>query len=363
MNVLHVSQPTVDGVAHVVLSHVRDQVNRGWSVTVACPSSGFLADGANGVGAAVAPWSSNRSPGPSVFREARALQSIVERVKPDIVHLHPPGWPSRPSHYPWSPTDRASTPLVVISRHLGANEARHGLVGEVAVRWTNAIVVVSNDEAAEGRREGISSKYYINPNGVDVNCRYEGSRRDARLELGLADATPLAVCVGRLCEQKGQDRLLSAWPKVLKSIPTAELYLVGVGETLETLRSQASRLSNCHVLGESHQVSTWLAASTVVVLPSRWEAGLSLVAMEGMANARSIISSEVAGAKQGLLPDCGAVVPQGDEEQLVTALIDRLRDQQKADNEGRNGQRRVDRSYTVLASTERTAMLYGRFVQ
>jgi len=44
-------------------------------------------------------------------------------------------------------------------------------------------------------------------------------------------ARPLAVCVGRLSAQKGQDLLLDAWPQVRRKVPDAELVLVGDGHT------------------------------------------------------------------------------------------------------------------------------------
>jgi glycosyltransferase involved in cell wall biosynthesis len=167
------------------------------------------------------------------------------------------------------------------------------------------------------------------------------------------------VCVGRFCEQKGQDRLVSAWPKVLNRVPSAELYLVGHGEEADGLRRQAGPIDNLHVLGGGDEVPAWLTAANVVVLPSRWEAGLSLVAMEALASGRSVVATEVAGVRDGLSPGCGAVVPQGDEAALVEAMVERLEDERLATAEGAKGRRRVQEHYTTLASAERLADLYA----
>ncbi|NBH12037.1 glycosyltransferase, partial [Amycolatopsis sp. SID8362] len=67
-------------------------------------------------------------------------------------------------------------------------------------------------------------------NGVDVDRFRTGSRASARSLLGIAPETRLAVCVGRLARQKGQDRLLTAWPRIRAACPDALLVLVGAGD-------------------------------------------------------------------------------------------------------------------------------------
>ena len=87
LHVLHVSVPTSGGVATVATSYVRDQVERGWNVTVACPSRGDLGYAAREAGATVRWWRSDAGestlPG-AVLR----LKRIVDETGPDVVHLH-----------------------------------------------------------------------------------------------------------------------------------------------------------------------------------------------------------------------------------------------------------------------------------
>ncbi|MGB0100594.1 MAG: exopolysaccharide biosynthesis polyprenyl glycosylphosphotransferase, partial [Nocardioides sp.] len=87
-HVLHVSMPTTEGVAQVLTGYVRDQIARGWTVTVACPSSGWLADASRTSGAQVVRWEASRNPGPGLLREIRRLRRIVNETRPDVVHLH-----------------------------------------------------------------------------------------------------------------------------------------------------------------------------------------------------------------------------------------------------------------------------------
>ena len=88
LHVMHVSVPTTEGVAAVELSYVRDQLERGWDVTVVCPSTGWLGYHAREAGARVAWWSARREPGPDLVAEALRLSRIVTRARPDVIHLH-----------------------------------------------------------------------------------------------------------------------------------------------------------------------------------------------------------------------------------------------------------------------------------
>src|SRR5207253_2205674 len=105
----------------------------------------------------------------------------------------------------------------------------------------------------------------------------------------------------------------------LAHVPGARLALVGDGPDEETLR----RRNTPGVLFAGHRddVPDWLAASDVVAIPSRWE-GLSLGMLEAMATARSIVSTDVPGARDAL--PGAAIVAENDTHALAEALAERL---------------------------------------
>src|SRR5918992_1011870 len=112
LRVLHVSQPTVAGVPHVVASLVRDQVARGWDVSVACPPRGSLPDLVRAEGAAHLRWLATRQPGP-----LRAAARVWERN---------------------------------------------------GARWADAVVCVSEGERQRGIRAGVEADIRVIPNGIDL---------------------------------------------------------------------------------------------------------------------------------------------------------------------------------------------------
>ena len=133
------------------------------------------------------------------------------------------------------------------------------------------------------------------------------------------------VCVGRLCEQKGQLLLLDAVQKLAEKGTPIELVLAGDGE----MRPDLEGLIRQHQLEKAVRITGWISTSQVrdeilaaraLVLPSFAE-GLPVVIMEAMALRRTVISSFVAGIPELVLPEQhGWLVAAGDADALTRAI-------------------------------------------
>jgi colanic acid/amylovoran biosynthesis glycosyltransferase len=139
------------------------------------------------------------------------------------------------------------------------------------------------------------------------------------------NASQALVCVGRLCEQKGQLLLVEATRRIIERGRNMQLTFVGDGE----LRPAIETLVSLHKLEKNVRVTGWLGSESVrseligaraLVLPSFAE-GLPVVIMEAMALRRPVISTFVAGIPE-LVSDGehGWLVPAGDVEALVEAI-------------------------------------------
>jgi glycosyltransferase involved in cell wall biosynthesis len=359
LSVLHVAQPHDGGVPRVARNLLADQASRGWTVFVACPSDSELFAMAKEVGAARLRWPARRVPGQSIVQETRALQTIIRAVNPHLVHLH-----SAKAGLAGRLGMRGQVPTV-FQPHAWSFEAARGPEKVAAIawerwaaRWTDAIVCVSADESERGAGVGIRGRVVVVPNGVDLSGYRVASDHDRRLAqqaLGLNDG-PMALVIGRLCEQKGQDLILRAWPSILERMPDASLVLIGEGPDRPAL--EAAGVPNVHLVGQQDDVSDWLAATDVVAIPSRYEAGLSLVAMEAMARGRSVVACDVAGTRIGMGEGAGAIVPMDELAPLIEALTPRLADRRRADAEGAVGRRRVEAHYDLRKATSTMAELY-----
>ena len=361
--VLHVTQPTEAGVANCVLALIADQRARGWEVSLAAPLWGDLAREARELGASCHQWEAARTPGPATIPETRSLGRIIRRVEPSLVHLHSSkaGLAGR-----LAIRGRRAT---VFQPHAWSFEAVRGPVRagsllweRLAARWAGVVVCVSEAEAARGRAARVRARYRVVPNGVSLeawSARSPHDRADARRKLGL-DSGPLAVCVGRLTRQKGQDLLLATWPRVRERVAEAGLVLVGAGPEEERIRALAG--AGVELVGSRKDILDWYTAADVVVLPSRWE-GMSLVPLEAMACSRSVVATDVSGAREAIGENAGAVVPVDDLDALAEAVAERLGDQSRADAEGSAGRSRVEASFDIRRTTESTADVYAELIE
>ena len=358
--VLHTSVPTSEGTAGVLLTYVRDQVERGWSVTVACPSEGWLGYSAREIGAEVRWFDAAREPGPSVAEEVGRYARLLADLEPDLVHLHSSKAglvgrlavrcqvPTIFQPHGWSFLAGAGPKAVLAARW-----------ERFAARWTDHLLCVSDGEAEVGRERGVLAPISVVPNGVDLErfaLTDDDERRDARRALDLVVDAPTVVCIGRLSAQKGQQVLLDAWPEVLRACPAARLVLVGSGPDEQVLRERAAGLEGVQMVGPRTDVPAWLSAADVVVFPSQYE-GAALAPMEAMAAGRSVIASWIEGIEESLPYECGAMVRPDRPEDFAEAIVRRLTEPGLADAEGMRGWRHVLATRDAAEAARRVSQL------
>lgn len=169
LHVLHVSASASGEPATVALGFIRDQVERGWNVSVACSSRGILGYDAREAGARTHWWQAEREPGRQLIGECRRLARIIEEADPDVVHLHGPkaGLAGR-----LVLRHRITT---VYQPHAWSYFSAHGRVRStsrrwerIANRWTSLTVCMSDAERVAGSRLGIGSRTAVIHNGVDL---------------------------------------------------------------------------------------------------------------------------------------------------------------------------------------------------
>lgn len=156
-----------------------------------------------------------------------------------------------------------------------------------------------------------------------VHCGLENSYH--AVPTPLEPAARRLICVGRLCEQKGQLLLVEAARQLAELKVDFELVFAGDGE----LRADIEALIRRYRLQDRTRITGWISEEQVreeilnaraLVLPSFAE-GLPVVIMEAMALRRPVISTFVAGIPELVLDGKnGWLVPSGDVEALTTAM-------------------------------------------
>jgi colanic acid/amylovoran biosynthesis glycosyltransferase len=174
------------------------------------------------------------------------------------------------------------------------------------------------------------------------------------------------VCVGRLCEAKGQMLLIEAAAKLAVKFPELELILAGDGP----MRREIEKLIEKHGLGQSVRITGWISSEQVraeilaaraLVLPSFAE-GLPIVIMEAMALRRPVLTTYIAGIPELVRPgENGWLFPAGSLDELVNAMENCLR--LPADDLQRLGDaahRRVVARHAIDAEVEKLAALFNQ---
>ncbi|MFF9309546.1 glycosyltransferase [Streptomyces sp. NPDC014748] len=359
--VLHLAQPVEGGVARVVTDLVEAQSAAGLDVVAACPD-GPLPERLRALGVPVRHWPATRSPGPSLAGEVRRLARLIDEVRPDLVHAH-----SAKAGLAGRLAVRGRVPTV-FQPHAWSFEAVGGVTAALALnwerwgaRWAARTVCVSEAERATGERAGIAGRWAVVANGVDTARFRPAPATAVRSALapvtGLGPAAPLAVCVGRLCRQKGQDILLRAWETVVRAVPGARLVLVGDGPDGDRLRAGAP--PSVLFAGAVADVRPWYQAADLVVLPSRWE-GMALAPLEAMACGRPVVVTDVDGARESLPPECAdrCLAPPEDPAALARAVTGLLLDADLRAALGAEARRHVLAAHDVRHTAEAVAGVY-----
>ena len=362
--VLHVAQSSEYGLGRYLIDLLSSQRERGWRVVMAGNPESEIVAAARSAGVEYVPWVATRSPGRSIVSETRSLARIISSTQPDVVHLH-----SSKAGVCGRVLLRRRRPTIFQphgwSFHVpGATQAASRWWERAGARWADAIICVSDQERADAEAAGVAGRFLVVSNAVDLSRFDHGddaeARADARRRLTLGEG-PLAVCIGRLSRQKGQDRLLAAWPLVRDRVPDATVALVGDGEDRSTLERAAP--PGVFFAGRREDVLDWLAAADVVVQPSRYE-GMSIAVIEALAAGRPVVATDVVGmgeliGRAGEPDAAGVVVDPGDPAALATAVVVRLQDPGLRLREGRAGRERAARSHDLRSWAERMAGIVG----
>lgn len=361
MDVLHVTQPTIAGVKRVVLDLVNDQSRYGLDVAVACPTDSSMTIPLQEMGVRHIPWEASRSPGPSVWKETRALARIIRASRPTVVHLH-----SSKAGLAGRLAVRGRVPTVFEpngwSFFAVDGPVRTATLAweRLACRWTDVTICVSDTERTLGNQMGLSCPWEVIENGVDLkvwSAPEFSARQRARSELNLPVDQTLVVCVGRLQRQKGQDLLLKAWPGVRKRFPDASLMLVGDGPDRETLEANAGE--RVTFVGQRSDVRNWMLAADLIVMPSRWE-GLSLAMLEAMACNRPIIAADVSGMREAAGCDAACIVPPENADELERAITTLLDSPELRDELGDRARARVEKHFDIESTCKKVRQVYSR---
>ena len=303
-----------------------------------------------------------------LFLEARRLPRLLGGRRFDIVH----SLLFRAHLLGRLAARRIGGPAVVNSYRSGA-EAASGWLLRVD-RWTAPRVTRFHVQSAGlasdlCRRLGVEAgRCVVIPNGIDLaeaDAALAIGRAEARRRLGLF-ATDLAVAyLGRLHEEKGVERLVSAFHALLQAHPAARLVLAGDGPSRRFLEMAVDTLRLgpfVRFLGTVADPWPLLAGADIFALPSLWE-GMPNALLEAMAAGLPSVATAVGSVPEMVTDGREAfLVPPGDAGAFALALAELAGRPALRQVMGALARRRVEDAYRIETAVAGVERLYDELL-
>ena len=198
--------------------------------------------------------------------------------------------------------------------------------------------------------------------GVDSARFHPGvSGKAVRDELGLG-AAPVVGLVANVRGSKGHNVFLDAARAVLAVAPETRFLIVGDGVGFDEVRSRVRQLgldARVRLTGFRRDIPEVMAALDVLALPSIRSEAIPQVIPQALAVGTPVVASTVGGSPE-LIRDGenGRLVPPADPAALADAILELLREPERARAMARAGQVMVQARYTIDATMARTTAVY-----
>ncbi len=195
------------------------------------------------------------------------------------------------------------------------------------------------------------------PYGVDVAAFTPAPERRSlwRQRLGIPDAAPLLLGVGRMATKKGFQVLMEILPSLLGGNPELRVVLAGGGDLLDRFREAARPWgAQVHFPGPvlRDTLPDLYRAADLFVLPAVHDGrgnvdGLPNVILEAMASGLPVVASGISGIPLAVEDGrTGRLVPERDPEALLAALRELLADPARMRGMGESGRRKAEAALT-----------------
>lgn len=357
MNVCHViTRLIIGGAQENTLLTCEGLTRRGHKVTLAVgPDTGpegslFEETRARGYDVRIIP-AMHRAVRPFADLAAcRQLWTLFDKLCPDVVHTHS----SKAGILGRWAAHRVGVPIIVHTIHgMSFNRTQPAPIRSLyrflerrCARYTDALIGVAEAMIRQSVEAGIASpdRFVTIYSGMRTEW-YDPARHDRqaiRQQWGFGEDCVVFGTVARLFRNKGYEQLIPAMAEASRRCPSLRFVWVGDGSQRSEYESQLLRLgltNRVRLTGlvPPLEVARLLAGMDAVVHASQWE-GLPRVVVQGLIMCKPVISFDIDGAPEVVLPDqTGLLVPLNDIQGLAEAMVRLAGDAAMRDRMGRAG--------------------------
>jgi glycosyltransferase involved in cell wall biosynthesis len=198
-------------------------------------------------------------------------------------------------------------------------------------------------------------------NGVKLD-RYRTDRNaELKKKLGIDAGAPVAGILAAFRSQKNHELFLRAAKEVTRRIDNVAFLLIGEGPLRRKMTEMAGELGiddRCFFTGYRDDVPDVLSVIDVGVLSSHWE-GMPIAALEYMASARPVVSTDVSGLSEVVREgETGFLTPPDDAGALAERIARVIEDGALAKRMGAEGLTLAREHFSQDTMTKRIEQLY-----
>ncbi len=279
------------------------------------------------------------------------VRRALERERFDVLHVHEPMTPVicvaaiAFAHCPVVATWHAAGPLRWNSH------AVH-FWGFLMERVDYRIAV--SEQARQSAERFFEGPFDVIPNGALIPPRADPGGREHRV-----------VFAGRHDPRKGLPVLVKAWPEIHRRTG-ARLRLAGADPLAVRLVLARQRVSDdgIDVLGLLSQarLTEELLSAKALVAPSVGMESFGMVLARAFACALPVVASDIPGYRDVMTPETGLMVPPGDVDALIEAVVRLLEDEPRRRSIGDAARRVAEERYSWDTIGRRLLDVYGLVV-
>jgi glycosyltransferase involved in cell wall biosynthesis len=303
------------------------------------------------------------------------LLATFRKRRPDVVHTHS----SKAGILGRAAAWHAQVPAIVHTIHglpFGAFESPwknrlYIALERWAARRCHAVVSVCDAMTTQALAAGVGRReqYLTVYSGMDADAFLAPRRpRDlVRRELGLAESDVAFATVARLFELKGHDDIVAVARDVLAANPNVRFVWIGDGILRDRLVSDLEGLGIRRSfiltgLVPPERIPELLNAVDAVIHPSLRE-GLARVLPQSLLVGRPVISYDIDGAREVVLPETGILLKPRDLEGLRAGILRLASDPALRTRLGSEGRRRFADQFRHETMTRQLRLLYERLLE
>lgn len=240
-------------------------------------------------------------------------------------------------------------------------------VEKILAKLTDILITINEEDYRLAKERFSCHVARIHGIGVNAERYYPVSPQESiglKKQYGFSAEDRILLCVGELLQNKNQQQIIKAMPRIIKAVPTAKLLLAGNGPNREGLDALVKELQiQDHVvfLGYCTVLQDYQRFTDVGISCSIRE-GLGVNLIEAMMNNNPVVATKNRGHNELVIDGVnGYLVDVDDVVGMSDAVVSLMNNFEDANDKGKKGMQMASQYTDVAVKKELVHIYFGVF--